>query len=141
MAGEREFETAADAGALDRAGYRLAAGFEATEQLVEDENLVEDGGGGRTAAILGREHGAEIFKVHTGHEAAVLARCDDCALDRFLGRDAGDGGVEIGQEVGADDVHRLVGNVDRQRGDAVGVGGECDGLHDDAASSNSVRPE
>ena len=129
MAGQRQFEAAADAGALDRAGDRLAGGFQATKQLVQHEHIVEDRGGGGALAIGTGQHRPEIFQVHAGHEAAVLARCDDRALDALFRRDAGDGGVEVGQEVGADDVHRLAGYVDRQGGDAVGIDVEADGFH------------
>ena len=121
MAGERQLQPAAHAGALDCRRDGLAARLQPAEQIVEHEHLAEQRAEPGAARIGLPQHRVQIFKVHARHEPARLARCDDGALDRLFRGKPRDGGLQIRDELGRDDVHRLAGHVDGEEGDAVRV--------------------
>ena len=70
-------------------------------------------------------HAGEEVEVHAAGEVGLGAGDDD-ALDGGVGEGGVDGGVEVGDALLGQDVHRLAGQVPGDGGDAVGVdvGGE-----------------
>src|SRR3546814_13602765 len=69
VTGQRQFEPAADAGALYGAGDRLAACLQPPEQLVQHEDLVEDrGGGGALPALAAPQTGRASCRARVGQD-------------------------------------------------------------------------
>ena len=123
MAGEDEFEPAAQRQAIDGRRHRFAAGFQIAQQLVEAEDAVEQRGHLALAfrGSAAPEQRAHALQVGPGHEAAGLAAYEHGALDGFVGLQPLDGGGQIGLHFGRDDIHRLAGHVDGKQEDAVGI--------------------
>ena len=123
MAGEDEFEPAAQRQAIDGRRHRFAAGFQIAQQLVEAEDAVEQRGHLALAfrGSAAPEQRAHALQVGPGHEAAGLAAGEHGALDGFVGLQPLDGGGQIGLHFGRDDIHRLAGHVDGKQEDAVGI--------------------
>ena len=129
MAGEDEFEPAAQCQAIDGRRDRLAAGFQIAQQLVEAEHAIEQRGHlrfafGNTAAAEQRAHALQISP---GHEAAGLAGGKHGALHGVVGLQPLDGGGQIGLHFRRYDVHRLAGHIDGEQEDAVGIEFGVDG--------------
>ena len=132
VAGERDLGADAGGEAGEGAGDRLAAlqglrvgagALDLPQQPVHGHDAVEDAGGGVGAG--GLFHAGEDVEVHAGGEVGLGAGQDD-ALDGGVGEGGVDGGVEVGDALVGEDVHRLAGQVPGDGGDAVGVdvGGE-----------------
>ena len=126
MTGEAKLEPAAERGAVDGGGPRLAAGFEPPEQEREVADLLEQPRGRRRLAVaLGdlAENLVQRFQeaqIGAGAEA-VLARGDDRAFDAGIALDPLDDGIELLADLGVDHVHRAAGHVPGDQRDAVGV--------------------
>ncbi len=126
VAGQRHFEGAAHAGAVDRRDKRLAAGFKLAEKAGHAPDAVEQHLH-RRLGVLG-----DLFQIlllkrleHGEIGAAgktLLARGDHRALDGGVGDDGIDDGVEFVHHLDGEDVHGTVRHVPGDQRNAVGVG-------------------
>src|SRR6516225_3685745 len=111
MTGKRQFEAAAERGAVDRGDPRLAACLDTAIKQRKLSALLEKLGGRRRLALRGNEFGkgpAEHFEhgqIGAGAER-ILARRNDDALDGFVGRELRDEGRKLIHDRWVYDVHR-----------------------------------
>ena len=131
MAGERQFEAAAERGAVDRGDPRLAGGFDAAEQQRQFAAFVEQRVVGRDLALrrdkLG-EAAAQAFQhrqIGAGAER-VLARGDDDALDRRVGRKLFDDRRQLLDRRRVETFIERPGNIPGDERNAVAVGLELE---------------
>ena len=126
VAGEAELEAAAERGAVDGGDERLAAGLDAPVELRQLAALGEQHRRrGLLALALGQvaERARQRFQqrqVGAGAER-LLARGDDRALDRGVGRDLLDDRGQFLDRREIDDVHRAPRHVPGDERDAVGI--------------------
>ena len=131
LAGERELEGAAEADAVDRGGEGFPAGLELAVEQRELAALVEEGLHRDLLALLLGQADIEVAQAleHGQVGAAgkgLLAGGDDAALDGLGRGDRVDDLVELGHQLGRDDVHRAAGHVPGRGRDAVGIGLEAE---------------
>ena len=130
VAGQRHFEGAAHAGAVDRRDPRLARCLDLAEQPVHRADAIEQ----RLRRLLGvlRLVGSELLQrtLHHGEVRTAgigfLARRDDRALDGFVLGHLVDDPVELGDRLLGEHVHRAARHVPSHQGDAVGVDVEAE---------------
>ena len=135
MAGEGDLGADAGGEAGEGAGDGLAAlqglrvhagALDLPEQPVHRHDAVEEAAGrGVAGAVL---HAGEQVEVHAGGEVG-LGRGDDEAGDGGVGERGVDGGVEVGDALVGEDVHRLAWQVPGDGCDAVGVNGGAEDRH------------
>ena len=126
VAREAELERAAERGAVDGGGPRLAAGFQPPVEQRELAALLEQLGVRRLLALLACHVGkGAVERLQHGEVGAagerVLARGDDRALDGGLVGDAVDDRAQLLDHVHVDDVHRAARHVPGDERDAVGI--------------------
>ncbi len=129
VAGERDFQPAAQRQAVDRRRHGLAAGLELAQLQVQARGAVERRLQlllRRAARPVARSH---LAKVRPGAEAGGLARGDDRALDGVVGPDALDHLRQLLGHLGGDGVHRTAGHVERDQRDAVRVDVDLERFH------------
>ena len=112
LAGERDFEPAAEAEAVDHGDGRNLQAFEAVDHRMRAADRGLDG------ARIGRA--AEFVDVGAGDEAGGLRRADD-EPGRPLALQRGQHGIEFLDHVGRQRVGAGVFAIEQQPGDAVGV--------------------
>ena len=147
MAGEAELEAAAERGAVDRRDPRLAGGFQPPIELRQLAALLEQfGDRGFVALRLGEfgEGAAQAFKQREVGAAAegVLARGDDRALDRGVGRDLFHDAGKLRHHRHVDQVHRPAGHVPGDERDALAIDVELEvgGASEPSVDAIDVTP-
>ena len=93
---------------------------------MQRHGALEEAAGGVVAGPF--LHAGDDAEVHAAGEV-LLGGGDDDALDRRVGERGVDGGVELGDAGLGQHVHRAVGQVPGDGGDALGVGGEAEFCH------------
>ena len=115
VTGQCDLEAAAERGAVDRCGDRLAHGLEATEGRLDARDLLLEAlrvGGGRLD---------DHVEVGAGEEGLLRARHDDASDVVLLGLEAIKRGLEGGDEGVVEGVGTATWVVHRQGDDVVGV--------------------
>ena len=112
LAGERDFEAAAEAEAVDHGDARNFQVFEAVDHRMRPAD------GGLDGARIGGA--AEFVDVGAGDEAGRLRRADDEA-GRPLAFQRGQHGIEFLDHVGRQRIGAGAGAIEQQPGDAVGI--------------------
>src|SRR6478735_761844 len=116
---------------MDGGCERLPAGFELAIEQRELAAFVEEGLHRSRFALLPGKPDIEVAQplehgqVRTAREG-FLAGGNDAALDRLARDDMVDDLVQLGHDLGGDDVHRTAGHVPDQGRNAVGVGLEAE---------------
>ena len=135
VAGEADLGADAGRGARRRPGDRLAAlqrlrvhagALDLPQQRVQRHRALEEPAGGVGAGL--RLHLGEHVQVHAAGEVG-LGRGDDDALDGGVGQRRVDGGVELGDAVIGQHVHRAARQVPGEGRHAVGVDVGCEDRH------------
>ena len=120
VAGQRQFQSAAERGAVERSDHWPAALLQpAQEGLVGFCQLV---------GLLRLGHRVDLVDVGAGEEF-LLAAGEDHALDGGIALDARERIAERGGEFLVEHVHRTARHVEDEGGDAVGIHGELDCAH------------
>ena len=125
VAGQRQFQTAAQRQAVDRRGDRLAAGLQRAQGSVQLPACII----GFLQRTTGQHAAGHVAEVSAGAEAARLARSQDGALDGVVGLHAFDPLRDLGHHARGQGVHRPPGDVEGDQGDAVGIHVDLEVFH------------
>lgn len=115
VGGEGDFESAAECGTVDCGDDGLAEGFEATQIRLDRDAVVVD-----FLGVLGPELD-HVLQVAAGEEGLLAGRDDDARDGVLLLDEAVDGRLHRGDVGVVHGVRALVGIVDGEHDDAVGV--------------------
>ncbi len=126
MAGERQLGRATHAGAVDGGDPGLAVGLDLAPEPGHATGGVEEllDGGGRVLGLLLFEHGEHALdhgEIGAAREGR-LAGGEDHALDAVVGNGLVEDLLDLVHHFHGEDVHRLVGHVPGDEGNAVCVG-------------------
>jgi hypothetical protein len=111
VTGERELETGAEAGTVNRGHHRPGQGLDPADHLLAFEAHPLGGG-------LGGERG-ELVDVGAGDEAVGLARDQHRRADGGVVPQPDQQGLELHPDRVAELVDRLAGKIERDHGDPV----------------------
>ncbi|MNQ66869.1 hypothetical protein D3C85_813710 [compost metagenome] len=135
VAGEGEFEAAAQRQAVDGRGHRLAAGLQRAQGAVHLPACVI----GVLQAGTADHAPGDVAQVGAGAEARRLARGQDRALDGVIGLDAFHQLRNLGHDGRGQGVHRASGDVEGDQGDAVGIDVDLEVFHGQSLPIRRVR--
>ena len=117
MAGERDFQPAAQCSAVDRSHHGLAAGFEFAEHAMDAHHRLERRFG---VCLACARKGCHLVQIGAGAEISGFRAGDDEPFDggvRYLVRHL----AEFGDGCERQHIDRLAGCVPGQGDDAIGI--------------------
>jgi hypothetical protein len=126
VTGERELESAAHRGAVERRHPGFAGGFELSVEQRELAAFLEQLRGRRLLSLRAHHVGESLAHAFQHGEVSaagegVLGRGDDRALDGGVRRHLVDDRAQLLDHFEIDDVHRAAGHIPDDERDAVGV--------------------